>query len=188
MNVLPEAAAQLRYLTFTGALPRRTAVVLYDVGSSGLTVSVADTATGAVLSERRSVLLGGDRIDRLLQEHLAARGVWRDLGRCRELKEQLARERVVTVTDPGTGVATVVTTGDLADLSRSDVGRSVPLVDTVIREAGVHPTAAVPLGGGAHLAGLVESLGSLLPIPVTTAPDPTSVAGRGAVLLAASPH
>ncbi|GAA4475094.1 hypothetical protein GCM10023094_11960 [Rhodococcus olei] len=186
VEVLPETAAQVRYLRFTGALPRHGTAVLYDVGSSGLSIAVADGATGEVLAARRSAMVCGDRIDQLLQEQLAAQGVWRGLSWCRDVKEQLAHERVVTATDPRTGAATVVTTGDLVDLSRADVIQSVSLLHTMIRETGTTPAVLVLLGGGAHLPGLRERLESLLRIPVSAAPDPTSVAGRGAVLLAAA--
>lgn len=186
VQILAETAAQVRYLRFTGALRKHRTAVLYDVGSSGLSVCIADGTSGEVLESRRSDLVCGDRVDGLLQEHLASAGVWQDLARCRDVKERLTHERVVTVTDAHTGATAVVTTGDLGALIRDDVEASVSLLHRMIRESGTSPTTVVPLGGGAHLPGLPEQLGAMLGLPVTTAPDPTSVAGRGAVLLAAA--
>ncbi|TQF65727.1 hypothetical protein FK531_20025 [Rhodococcus spelaei] len=186
VRVLPETAAQLRYLRFTGQLPRRGAVVIYDVGGSGLSVCVADAPSGEILSSRRSAVVGGDQLDRLVQDHLAASGVRIDLTACRDLKEQLSFERVVTASDPSTGAMTVLTNNDLAALTRDGVMHSVSLLRTMIRESAASPAAVVLLGGGGHVAALRDWLETFLRLPVTVPPDPASVAGRGAVLLAAA--
>lgn len=183
VHVLEESSAQIRYLRFTGVLPRHGAAVLYDVGGSGLTMCLVDGASGEIAAYRRSDLAHGDRVDRVLQQHLASAGVWRDLGRCRDVKERLTHERVVTVTDPQTAATAVVTTGDLTHLVRGDLEASVSLLHRMVDESGTTPSLAVLLGGGAQLPGLPGQLESVLGLPVSTAPDPTSVAGRGAVLL-----
>ncbi|MFC9791003.1 hypothetical protein [Rhodococcus sp. NPDC127528] len=180
VRVLPETSAQLRYLRFTGQLPRRGSVVLYDVGGSGLSVCVADAPTGEVLTARRSAVVGGDQLDRLLQDHLAASGVRLELTACRDLKEQLAFERVVTAADPGTGATVVVTNNDLAVLTREGVMHSVSLLRTMIRESHSTPSAVVLLGGGGQVAALRHWLETFLRLPVVLPAEPASVAGRGA--------
>ncbi|MFE3291396.1 hypothetical protein [Rhodococcus sp. NPDC059234] len=186
VRVLPETSAQLRYLRFTGQLPRRGSVVLYDVGGSGLSACVADAPTGEVLTARRSAVVGGDQLDRLLQDHLAEGGVRLELTACRDLKEQLAFERVVTAADPNTGAAVVLTNNDLAVLTREGVMHSVSLLRTMIRESRSTPSAVVLLGGGGQVASLRHWLETFLRLPVTLPAEPASVAGRGAVLLAAA--
>ncbi|MGW6692409.1 hypothetical protein ACWF62_01360 [Rhodococcus sp. NPDC054953] len=186
VRVLAETAAQVRYLRFTGALPRHAVAVLYDIGRSGLSLCLAEGATGTIITSRRSALVCGDRLDQLVQETLAAAGVWRDLQHCAEVTRQLTIDRVATVTDPHTGAATVVTAGDLTRLIRDDLAASTSLLDKMVRESGVSPTTAVLLGGGAQLPGLGTHLQELLGLPVADVADPASVAARGAVLLAAA--
>ncbi|MFD4266793.1 hypothetical protein [Rhodococcus sp. NPDC058481] len=186
VRVVPETSAQLRYLRFTGRLPRRGSVLLYDVGSSGLAACVADAVSGEVLASRRSAVVGGDQFDRLVQQHLAARGIRLEPAACRDLKEQLGFERIVTAKDPESGACQVLTNNDLAGLSADAVAHSGTLLRSMIRESGSIPSAIVLLGGGAHTPALHSRLEALMRIPVVTPPEPASVAGRGAVLLAAA--
>ncbi|MBP1159710.1 hypothetical protein [Rhodococcus sp. PvR099] len=186
VRVVPETSAQLRYLRFTGRLPRRGSVLLYDVGSSGLAACVADTVSGEVLASRRSAVVGGDQFDRLVQEHLAGRGIRLEQAACRDLKEQLGFERIVTAKDPETGACQVLTNNDLAGLAADAVAHSSTVLRSMIRESGTTPSTIVLLGGGAHTPSLGPRLEALMRIPVVMPPEPASVAGRGAVLLAAA--
>ncbi|MFC7449555.1 hypothetical protein [Rhodococcus daqingensis] len=186
VRVVPETSSQLRYLRFTGLIPRHGASVLYDVGSSGLSACVADAASGEVLVARRSAVVGGDQFDRSLQAYLFDQGFRLDLTECRDLKEQLGHERVATATDPDTGACRVLTGSDLAALTRDAVAHSTSVLRSMIRESKVRPSRIVVLGGGARVPGLVATLQSELRIQTVVPPEPASVAGRGAVLLAAA--
>ncbi|SDE46932.1 molecular chaperone HscA [Rhodococcus tukisamuensis] len=186
VRVFTETSAQLRYLRFTGLLPRTGTVALYDVGSSGLSLCVADSASGEVLASRRSAVVGGDQFDRLLQDHVAGNGIRLDLAVCRDVKERLAAERLTTVADPDTGACTVVTNNDLAALVRPVVAHSASLLRTMATQSRTAPSLVVLLGGGAGVPSLQAELESALRIPVAAAPEPAAVSARGAVILAAA--
>lgn len=69
-HLVREPTAQRRYLRFAGRLPKCGTIILYDLGSSGLTLTLADCVSGAVIRTRRSTVLGVDEHDAQLQRRL----------------------------------------------------------------------------------------------------------------------
>ncbi|CAM3159531.1 FGGY-family carbohydrate kinase [Prescottella defluvii] len=67
-RLVPEATAILEHLRGTDGASGFRTVVLYDLGSSGLTVSVVDRSTGAVAATERTGMLRGDDLVRLPRE------------------------------------------------------------------------------------------------------------------------
>ena len=184
LTIIDEPPAQLRYLRFSGQLPDDGAVLLYDLGSSGLTLTEADCRTQAILAGKRSTLLGGDGHDALLRWHLAHGGVEIDNATGREYKEQLSGTRVVTAGDPRSGMRIVVTRSDFHDLVVAGIHHSVSYVRQLIEETGVPPRAVALLGGCTRSPSIRESLEQLLDLPVIYDPEPDFVSARGAVLMA----
>ncbi|OXR45197.1 Chaperone protein HscA [Nocardia cerradoensis] len=184
LTIIDEPPAQLRYLRFSGQLPDEGAVLLYDLGSSGLTLTEADCHTQAILAAKRSTLLGGDGHDALLRWHLAHGGVEIDNVAGRVYKEQLSSTRVVTVGDPRSGTRIVVTRSDFRDLVAAGIHHSVSYVRQLIDDTGVAPRAVALLGGCTRSPGIRESLEQLLDLPVIYDPEPDFVSARGAVLMA----
>lgn len=183
-RLVKETTAQLRYLRFTGQLPKIGTVVLYDLGSSGLTLTHADCGSGDAIRSRRSAVLGGDEYNSQLQRHLAHNSVKVDLQTSVQHKEALSSERVVTVEDPSTGSRVVLTRNDIADLQTPGVHHSASFVKHLIDESGTTPEAVLLLGGCANNPQLQDWLEPNLPIPVVVAQEPALVSARGAVLLA----
>lgn len=184
LTIVDEPVAQLRYLRFTGRLPDEGAVVLYDLGASGLTITEADCRTDAILSTRHSTVLGGDSHDDLLRWRLAHGGVEVDKTITRGYKEALTASPVVTTTDPVTGSRMVLTRSDFNDLVAAGIHHSVSYVRQMIDEAGVAPQVLALLGGCTRNPGIRETLSQLLDLPQMYDPEPEFVSARGAVLMA----
>ncbi|TQM28488.1 hypothetical protein [Nocardia bhagyanarayanae] len=185
LTIVDEPLAQLRYLRFTGRLPESGTVILYDLGSSGLTVTHADCRTDTILSSKRSTVLGGDGYDALLRWQLARGGVLTDRLTSRRHREALSSARVVTATDVGSGGRAVVTRSDLAELCAAGIHHSASFVRQLIEEGGVRPEALVLLGGCTRSPSVRAELAGLVDLPVVYDPEPEYVSARGALLLAA---
>ncbi|KAA0022411.1 Hsp70 family protein [Antrihabitans cavernicola] len=179
-----EPVAQLRYLRFTGRLPKSGTVILYDLGSSGLTLTLSDCETGVALRSRRSAILGGDECDGMLQRRLAHASIAADLATSRRYKEELTAQRVVTAEDAATGNRIVLTRTDLADMETAGIHHSASFIRQLVDETGSKPEAIVLLGGCARSPFIQNWLERSLNIPVITEEQPESVSARGALLLA----
>lgn len=67
-RLIPEPTAVLERLGRDGRLSGVRTIVLYDLGSAGLTVSVVDRYTGTVAASERSEILRCDRLERTPRE------------------------------------------------------------------------------------------------------------------------
>ncbi|WP_446224623.1 hypothetical protein ACTWPB_05545 [Nocardia sp. IBHARD005] len=183
--IVDEPLAQLRYLRFTGLLPATESVMLYDLGSSGLTITHADCRTETILAGKHSTVLSGNGYDALLRWQLARSGVCADTHASREHRESLSRTRVVTAADAGTGGRAVLTRSDLATLCEAGLHHSASFVRLLIEETGVQPGALALLGGCTRNPSLRADLAQLIGLPIVYDPEPEYVSARGAVLLCA---
>lgn len=190
-RLVPEARAALQYLEASGELGHFGTIALYDLGSSGLTISVIDRGTGQVLLAERTIDISGDDFDRLISDNqLAKQGV--DIAdnqelseftaRCRVAKEQLSTSGAVCL--PGDGGVILISRESFESLVTVPIEYSARLVRDVISRSPKHVDALFLIGGGARIP-LVESiLTAWIGLPVVTPADPESVAARGAALLA----
>lgn len=185
LTIVDEPLAQLRYLRFTGRLPTSGSVILYDLGSSGLTITHADCRTDTILSSKRSTVLGGDGYDALLRWQLARGGVLTDKVTSRRHREELSSARVITAMDTSTGGRAVVTRSDLAELCAAGIHHSASFVRQLIEQTGIQPEALVLLGGCTRNPRIREELAEVIELPVVYDSEPEYVSARGAVLLAA---
>lgn len=191
-QLTPEPAATLALLRHTGEIVGHSTVVLYDLGSGGLTVSVVDIATGAVAASRRTDTIGGDNFDRLIREHqLGTPGARRPENQaemraldaqCRDAKEQLSVSNAVAV--PGAAGLLLLSRETFESLIGADVESSARLVRAVVAESGRIPDAAVLIGGGAQIPLVQSILQSWLGLPVIVPNEPELVIAKGAALLA----
>ncbi|MFC6009454.1 hypothetical protein [Nocardia lasii] len=183
--LVDEPLAQLRYLRHTGLLPATDSIMLYDLGSSGLTVTQADCHTETILASKHSTVLSGNGYDALLRWQLARSGVSTDAHATREHRESLSRTRVVTATDADTGGRTVLTRSDLAALCEAGLHHSASFVRLLIEQTGVTPGALALLGGCTRNPSLRADLARTIGLPIVYDPEPEYVSARGAVLLCA---
>lgn len=191
-QLVPEVTAALQMLEMSGELGDHATLVFYDLGSSGLTVTVLDRDSGMVLSRARSDQISGDLVDRLICDnqlelnrfaHPAdAAAAFALAARCRDAKEQLSRNGAVCM--PGEGGLLLLSQDTFDSLIMGPVETSARLTREVIRRSGRAPDAAVLIGGGAHIPMVASVMESWLDLPVIVPAQPELVAAEGAALLA----
>ncbi|MFC0446566.1 Hsp70 family protein [Rhodococcus jostii] len=191
-QMVPEVTAALQMLEMSGELGEHSTLVFYDLGSSGLTVTVVDRDTGMVLSSARSDQISGDLVDRLICDnqlelhrfaHPAdAAAALALAARCRDAKEQLSTNGAVCM--PGEGGLLLLSQDGFDSLIVGPVETSARLTREVIRRSGRVPDAAVLIGGGAHIPLVTSIMESWLDLPVIVPAQPELVAAEGAALLA----
>jgi molecular chaperone HscA len=184
-QVVNESVAQLRYLGFVDRLPTEGAAVLYDLGSSGLTLTLAECATATVRKSKRVTTVSGDGFDALLQWKLARLGIVIDGDTSRRHREKLSQDGVVTAEDRKSGRRIVFTNGDFADLAEAGLQHSVSSVNQLIDRANPTPKRIILLGGCTRNPQLRDQLLAMQDLPVKREPEPELVSARGAALLAA---
>ncbi|AHK35357.1 Hsp70 family protein [Rhodococcus opacus] len=192
-RLVPEVAAALRMLERSGELGDHSTLVFYDLGSSGLTVTVVERPTGAVLGTARTDRISGDLVDRLIRDHQLdlqhiARPADAEAGlaldaRCRHAKEQLCTDGGA-VCVPGDGGLLLLSQDTFDSLVEGPVEASAHLVREVVDRSGCIPDAVVLLGGGARIPLVRSATRSWLDLPVIVPEQPELVAARGAALLA----
>ena len=191
-QLVTEASAALKFLDVSGALGDHATLVFYDLGSSGLTVSVVDRATGEVVETVRTDTVSGDVFDRMVRanqlennrieaprDEAASQAL--DL-RCREAKERLSTGGAVAV--PGDGGLLLLSRDVFDSLIGVTVESSARLARDVITRSGRTPDAVVLTGGGARIPLVRTVLESWLGLPVIVPDHPELVAAQGAALLA----
>ncbi|WP_280444740.1 Hsp70 family protein [Nocardia brasiliensis] len=211
VTLVPEPLAALRWLTATHGPRADGAVVVYDLGATGLTVSVLRTGDHAGLlgAPLRSTDIAGAEFDLLTMRYVLANvtdandldpfdpAVERELAtlreRCRTAKEELSintatvvRVRVNPADAHSSNVRLV--RGELEDLLRAPLLRSTDLVRDAVHRAGlaIGDIGGVLLtGGGGAIPLVAELISSEFGLPVLAAPAPAQTSARGAALLAA---
>lgn len=191
-HLVPEVTAALWMLEASGQLGDHSTLVFYDLGSSGLTVTVVDRFTGAVLSSARTDEISGDGIDRLIRDHQLEQeriahpvdeaAEWALTERCRRAKEELSTNTAVCV--PGDGGLLLLSQDNLDSLIVRPVEASARLAREVIDSSGRGADAVVLIGGGAHIPLVASLMESWLALPVIVPVQPELVAAEGAALLA----
>ncbi|TCN49214.1 Hsp70 protein [Rhodococcus sp. SMB37] len=192
-TLVSEPEAALAYLQSTGELGSDTAV-FYDLGDSGLTVTVVDLDLREVLAERTDTV-GGRIFDQVIREHqLDTNGVWRPddpaaddelSAQCREAKEQLSETDSVAV--PGAAGVVLMSRDTFDPLIAQCVESSAQFVHHVIARSGRNPEAVVLLGGGAHIPLVQEVLRSWIGLPLVVPHEPELVLAKGGAILAGKP-
>lgn len=207
--LVPEPAAAMRWLQEVHESTHDGAMVVYDFGATGLTVSVARTgAMSGLLGEpvRTTAVAGAefdlltmryvlafavgekdfDPFDPLVEQELAALRV-----RCKIAKETLSKNTATTVPVrlPALGAVDVrLVRDELEDLFRGPLLGSLDLVHEAIRRAGLGPgdlDGFLLTGGGAAIPLITELLSTEFGVPVAAATDPAHLSAHGAALLAA---
>lgn len=190
-GLISESEAALAYLRASGELCTDTAV-FYDLGDSGLTVTVVDLPSGQVLAGRTDTV-GGRVFDAAIRAHqLGTNGVWLPDdpatstefdAQCREAKEQLSASDAVAV--PGAAGLILMSRDTFDPLIAQCVESSARFVRDIVERAGRDPEAIVLLGGGAHIPLVQEVLRSWLKLPLVVPHEPELVLAKGGALLAA---
>ncbi|MGW4357059.1 Hsp70 family protein [Nocardia sp. NPDC004582] len=207
--LVPEPAAAMRWLQDVRDSSHDGAMVVYDLGATGLTVSVARTgAMSGLLGEPvRSTTVAGSEFDLLTMRYVLAYAVGekdfdpfdpvveQELSalreRCKIAKETLSTNTatMVPVRLPMLGVAEVrLVRDDIEELLRGPLLGSTDLVREALRRAGLGIAdldGFLLTGGGASIPLVTELLSTEFGVPVAAAADPAHLSAHGAALLAA---
>ncbi|MFE3797408.1 Hsp70 family protein [Nocardia tengchongensis] len=207
--LVPEPAAAMRWLQDVHGSSRDGAMVVYDLGATGLTVSVARTGTmsGLLGEPVRTTAVAGSEFDLLTMRYVLAYAVGekdfdpfdpvveQELSelriRCKIAKETLSTNTatMVPVRLPMLGVADVrLVRDDIEELLRGPLLGSTDLVREALRRAGLSTAdldGFLLIGGGASIPLVTEVLSTEFGVPVAAAADPAHLSAHGAALLAA---
>ncbi|WP_072803644.1 Hsp70 family protein [Rhodococcoides yunnanense] len=190
-RLVPEARATLAYLEASGEIGDFGTICLYDLGSSGLTISVLDRRTGEVLLAERTTDISGDDFDRLICDNQLAKqgmelqntlGVQEFTSRCRIAKEQLSTSGAVCL--PGDSGVILISRESFEALVTVPIEYSARLVRDIVARSPQYVDAVFLVGGGARIPLVEAILRSWTGLHVVTPRDPEAVAAKGAALLA----
>ncbi|NLG54751.1 MAG: Hsp70 family protein [Rhodococcus sp.] len=192
-QLLPEVAATLTYLEHANMLRNYKNLVFFDLGSSGLTITVVERSSGKVLARERTASISGDVFDRLIRdEQITEKRLPppRDAhaskaldAQCREAKERLSTSGAVCV--PGAAGLLLLSRDVFESLVTPSLELATQMVERVIERSGCVPDAVVLLGGGARIPVVPSVIEAALRLPVSIPSNPELVASEGAALLAA---
>ncbi|AHH22040.1 Hsp70-like protein [Nocardia nova SH22a] len=206
--LVPEPLAALRHLTAGTAVPDDSAVVVYDLGATGITVSVVGSGAGSGLLAGcvRSTEISGAEFDLSIMRYVLANAmgekdfdpfdpvVERELSalrrRCALAKHHLSRNTATTIEVrlAGTTREVRLVRDEVEDLLRAPLTDSLRLVHEAVRRAGIGSDEIGRIlltGGGASTGLLTELISAEFTAPLTPLDDPGSLSTRGAALLAA---
>ncbi|GAA1606098.1 hypothetical protein GCM10009764_32540 [Nocardia ninae] len=211
VTLVPEPTAAVRWLEATQGPLGDGAVLVYDLGATGLTVSVVRTGDHASLlgTPLRTTDVAGAEFDLLTMRYVLANAaaandfdpydpvVERELAalreRCRTAKEDLSINTATVVrarlnpADTHTSNVRLVR-GELEDLLRAPLLSSIDLIRDAVHRAGldVGDVSRVLLtGGGGAIPLVAELISTEFGLPVVAAAQPAHTSARGAAALAA---
>ncbi|MEV0333907.1 Hsp70 family protein [Nocardia sp. NPDC050717] len=191
-QLVPEAVAAVHFAHATTDMREVSALAVYDLGSSGLTVSVVNARTSDVYQCERISDISGDYLDSLIREQQIASGriahpadpvgLAELDALCRAAKEQLSSSNAVAL--PSEQGLVLLTQENFEALMMLAIESSARMTrDVVIRAQ--HPVQAVlVIGGGARIPLIARVLERTIGVPVLVPPEPETALARGAALLA----
>ncbi len=189
-RLVPEVHAAVQFLRSTGDLDGLHVVGLYDLGSSGLSVTVVDLDNGQVLASERSFAVSGNTFDATIRDNQIGRqqsglddvdGREFEL-RCRVAKEQLSSSGAVCL--PGIGGLILLSREAFESMVAVPIEQSARLTRDVITRAGRPVEALVMIGGGSRIPLVRATLAGWVGLPTITPAEPELVAAKGAALSA----
>ncbi|NNH75464.1 Hsp70 family protein [Nocardia uniformis] len=206
--LVPEPAAAMRWLQEVHESVHDGAMAVYDLGATGLTVSVVRTGplSGLLGEPVHSAVVSGTEFDLLAMRYVLANAVGgndfdpfdpmveQELAalrvRCRIAKESLSKKTaaVVPVRLPAFGMDVRLVRDELEELLRGPLLTSMDLLREAVRRAGLQVKELEGIlltGGGATIPLVTELLSTEFGIPVAAAADPAHISAHGAALLAA---
>ncbi|CCQ13479.1 putative uncharacterized protein [Rhodococcus sp. AW25M09] len=192
-RLVHEVEAVVEYLAATGEARNCRSVALFDLGSSGLTVSVVDLVQRTVIASQRSGEYSGDLLDSYVRnnqlERLGKQSTDPDIAlfekRCRIAKERLSTQDAVCLPDAS---GMILLSRENFELLIADLlDEAIEFARGVMVGANAPIDAVVLIGGGARMPIVQKRVGPLLELPSIVPTEPETVAARGAAL-SARPH
>ncbi|MGW6725079.1 Hsp70 family protein [Nocardia sp. NPDC055029] len=191
-QLVPEAVAAVHFAHATSDMREVSTLAVYDLGSSGLTVSVINARTSDVYQCERISDISGDYLDSLIREQQIASGRIAHPADpvglaaldalCRAAKEQLSSNNAVAL--PSEQGLVLLTQENFEALMMLAIESSARMTRDVIIRA-QHPVQAIMvIGGGARIPLIARVLERTIGVPVIVPAEPETALARGAALLA----
>ncbi|NUS95430.1 MAG: Hsp70 family protein, partial [Nocardia sp.] len=191
-DIVADTEATLEFATASGALAGITTLGIYDLGASGLSVTVVDVDSGRVVHTERTGDISGEYFDSLIREQQInsgriahppdPAGLARLDTRCRAAKEKLSATSAVAL--PSDYGPVLLTQENFTALVTWAVEASVRSTREVIGRSGREVQAVLAVGGGVRIPLVSRLLREILEVPVLVPPEPEAATARGAALLA----
>uniref|UniRef100_UPI00319D8D3A Hsp70 family protein n=1 Tax=Nocardia sp. No.11 TaxID=3128861 RepID=UPI00319D8D3A len=209
VTLVPEPMAAVRRYEMENGLLDDGALAVYDLGASGLTVTVLRTGdqAGMLGAPLHSTAVAGMEFDLLTMRYVLANALGdRDIdpfdpvveaelsalrARCRNAKEDLSR---ITATVIPVGMLAAghteqvrLTRGELEDLLRPILLDSMSLLHDAVRRAGLTMGdigRVLLTGGGGAIPLVAELISTEFGLPVAACADPASCTAHGAAEIA----
>ncbi|AQA23982.1 hsp70 family protein [Rhodococcus sp. MTM3W5.2] len=209
VTLVPEPVAAVAWLEAAHGTLGDAIVAVYDLGGTGLDISLVRTGTDAGLLRPSTFTtrFGGDTFDQAILEHVLGSAAG-DLGpvdlsdpatrselpvlrrRCAEAKEALstAAETQIAVELAGATATVTLLRSELEELLESSITGSLDLVEQTIsaHDLALSDVCALLLTGGGSAMPLVSRLAeSAIGLPTVLSPRPGCTGTHGAAIIAA---
>ncbi|WP_231390495.1 Hsp70 family protein [Nocardia sp. CNY236] len=195
-ELVPEVAAALDFAYATHSVGDQSSLLVYDLGSSGLSVSVIDARTRRVHYSERSSDISGDYLDSLIREQQIASGRIAHppdiagLGAldalCREAKEQLTTNTAVAL--PSKQGLVLLAQENFESLITLAIESSARMAHNAVLRTNCPVDGVLAIGGCARIPLIAAVLERSMGVPVIVPDCPETVTARGAALLARPTH
>ncbi|WP_327149203.1 Hsp70 family protein [Nocardia sp. NBC_01329] len=191
-DIVADIEATLEFATASGALAGITTLGVYDLGASGLSVTIVDVGSGQVVHTERTGDISGEYFDSLIREQQInsgriahppdPAGLARLDALCRSAKEKLSATSAVAL--PSDYGPVLLTQENFTALVTWAVEASVRSTREAIGRSGREVQAVLAVGGGVRIPLVSRTLRDILEVPVLVPPEPEAATARGAALLA----
>ncbi|MFI1463765.1 Hsp70 family protein [Nocardia carnea] len=191
-EIVPDIDAVVEFAAASGALKDVSSLAVFDLGASGLSVTVVDVSTRQVRHTERTGDISGEYFDSLIREQQInsgriahppdPAGLAELDALCRSAKERLSAGNAVALPS-GYGPVLLTQENFTALISRA-VETAARATREVVERSGRPVQAVLAVGGGMRIPLVSRALRDAVDMPVLVPPEPESATARGATLLA----
>ncbi|WP_280464208.1 FGGY-family carbohydrate kinase [Nocardia carnea] len=191
-DIVPDIDAVVEFAAASGALKDVSSLAVFDLGASGLSVTVVDVSTRQVRHTERTGDISGEYFDSLIREQQInsgriahppdPAGLAELDALCRSAKERLSAGSAVALPS-GYGPVLLTQENFTALISRA-VETAARATRAVVERSGRPVQAVLAVGGGMRIPLVSRALRDAMDMPVLVPPEPETATARGAALLA----
>lgn len=191
-DIVPDIDAVVEFAAASGALKDVSSLAVFDLGASGLSVTVVDVSTRQVRHTERTGDISGEYFDSLIREQQinsgriahppGPAGLAELDALCRSAKERLSAGSAVALPS-GYGPVLLTQENFTALISRA-VETAARATREVVERSGRPVQAVLAVGGGMRIPLVSRALRDAMDMPVLVPPEPETATARGAALLA----
>lgn len=191
-EIVPDIDAVVEFAAVAGVLQDVTSLAVFDLGASGLSVTVVDVPTRQIRHTERTGDISGEYFDSLIREQQinsgriahppSPAGLAELDALCRSAKERLSGGNAVAL--PSGYGPVLLTQENFTALIARAVETAARATREIIERSGRPVQAVLAVGGGVRIPLVSRALRDVVDMPVLVPPDPETATARGAALLA----